>query len=168
MQRILLGHALIASFGGIPLIYMGDELAMLNDYSSRDTPAHKHDSRWAHRPRMDWSLAGDRFSGDSPSSQVYLGTRHILNRRRALPALHAGHPTRIQHIAPPGLFALTREAPAGTLLCLFNMTESWIDLPEAAARAAGVVQMYDELSQQGVTTHEGKIALPPYARVWLS
>ena len=168
VQRILLGHALIASFGGIPLIYMGDELAMLNDYSYLDTPAHKHDSRWVHRPRMDWSLAGDRFSGDSPSSQVYLGTRHILNCRRALPALHASHPTRIQHFAPPGLFALTREAPAGTLLCLFNMTEAWIDLPEAAARAAGVVQMYDELSQQRVTTHEGKIALPPYARVWLS
>ena len=168
VQRILLGHALIASFGGIPLIYMGDELAMLNDYGYRDDPAHAHDSRWVHRPKMDWSLAGDRFGGDSPSSQVYLGTRHILNRRRALPALHAGHATRIQHFAPPGLFAFSRDAPAGRLLGLFNMTEDWIDLPEVAARAAGVVQMYDELSQQKVTTHAGKIALPPYARVWLS
>ena len=31
VQRMLMGHALIASFGGIPLIYMGDELALLND-----------------------------------------------------------------------------------------------------------------------------------------
>ncbi len=29
IDRILLGHALIASFGGIPLIYMGDEIALL-------------------------------------------------------------------------------------------------------------------------------------------
>jgi amylosucrase len=168
VQRILLGHALIASFGGIPLIYMGDELAMLNDYSYVGEPAHAHDSRWVHRPKMDWSLAGDRFNGDSPSSQVYLGTRHILNRRRALAALHAGHPTRIRSFAPPGLFAFTREAPSGVLLCLYNMTEGWIDLAEAEARAAGAAQIYDELSQQQVTTYHGKIALPPYARVWLS
>jgi amylosucrase len=38
VQRILLGHALIASFGGLPLIYMGDELAALNDYSYLDNP----------------------------------------------------------------------------------------------------------------------------------
>jgi amylosucrase len=31
IDRILMGHALIASFGGIPLIYMGDEIALLND-----------------------------------------------------------------------------------------------------------------------------------------
>ncbi len=31
VQRILMGHALIASYGGIPLIYMGDELALTND-----------------------------------------------------------------------------------------------------------------------------------------
>ncbi len=32
VDRILLGHALIAAYGGIPLIYMGDEIALLNDY----------------------------------------------------------------------------------------------------------------------------------------
>ena len=35
-----MGHALIASFGGIPLIYMGDELGMLNDYGYTDYPPH--------------------------------------------------------------------------------------------------------------------------------
>ena len=31
IERILLGHALIAGWSGIPLIYMGDEVATLND-----------------------------------------------------------------------------------------------------------------------------------------
>ena len=30
-----MGHALIASFGGVPLIYMGDEIGLLNDHSYR-------------------------------------------------------------------------------------------------------------------------------------
>src|SRR5690606_2153102 len=55
VERILLGHALIASYGGIPLIYMGDEIALLNDWSYLRMPEHAHDSRWLHRPRMDWA-----------------------------------------------------------------------------------------------------------------
>ena len=63
VQRILMGHALIAAFGGIPLIYMGDELAALNDYGYLDNPDHAHDSRWIHRPRMDWDAAAARDIG---------------------------------------------------------------------------------------------------------
>ena len=40
IDRILMGHALIACYGGIPLIYMGDEIALLNDYGySRRSPS---------------------------------------------------------------------------------------------------------------------------------
>ncbi len=80
LQRILMGHALIACFGGIPLIYMGDELAMLNDYSYRDNPDHAHDSRWVHRPKMDWDAAATRHSGESAASRTFLGAiRRYLN-----------------------------------------------------------------------------------------
>ena len=44
----------IAAHGGVPLIYMGDEIAVLNDYSYLEDPDLRHDSRWVHRPRMDW------------------------------------------------------------------------------------------------------------------
>jgi amylosucrase len=69
VQRILLGHALIAGFGGIPLIYMGDEIALLNDWGYQDVPDHAHDSRWVHRPKMDWARAAERHSADSPADR---------------------------------------------------------------------------------------------------
>jgi amylosucrase len=168
VQRILLGHALIASFGGIPLIYMGDELAALNDYSYRDVPEHAHDSRWIHRPKMDWHAAHFRHSDTGPAGQVFAGTRHILARRKATPALHGGVPVEIADLGQPGLFAFRRIAPTGVLLGLFNMTEGWLHLPEHQARAQGVTHMYDALSEAAVETHHGQIALPPYARVWLT
>ncbi len=34
IKRILLLHSLIMSFGGIPLLYYGDELACINDYKN--------------------------------------------------------------------------------------------------------------------------------------
>ena len=168
IQRILLGHALIAGFGGIPLIYMGDELAMLNDHSYLNAPEHARDSRWIHRPQMDWHAAAYRHSDDGALGQVFRGVKDILERRRATPALHAGFPVQIVDAAQPGLFAFRRVSPTGVLAGLFNMTERWLTLPETQARGWGVSLMHDALSDSPVTAHHGQIALPPYARVWLT
>jgi amylosucrase len=165
VQRILLGHALIAAFGGIPLIYMGDEIALLNDYSYRDVPEHAHDSRWIHRPRMDWGAA---MAGDGPQAQVLAGLRHILARRAAVAALHGAVPTRIVRHDVPGLFAFVRAAPTGPVLCLFNFTEDWCDLPDWWLHDHGVTQFHDLLSDAPVGLHAGKVALPPHARVWIA
>ena len=168
VQRILLGHALIAAFGGVPLIYMGDELAMLNDYSFLDRPGHAHDSRWIHRPRMDWHTAKFRHSDDGAAGLVFRGIKEILHRRAMTPALHAAHPVAIVETGQSGLFGFVRQSPTGALLGLFNMTEHWLSLPEQTVRSFGVSLMYDALSDAAVTAHHGVIALPPYARVWLT
>lgn len=168
IQRILMGHALIACFGGIPLIYMGDELAMLNDYSYRDNPDHAHDSRWVHRPKMDWDAAATRHSGDSAASRTFLGVQHILARRRATAGLHAAHPTKIIPTGLASVFAVQRQAPTGGILCLFNFSEHWQHLSGNWLRAHGVTQFHDALSDMGVTLHGDQLALPPFARVWLT
>jgi amylosucrase len=167
VQRILMGHALIAGYGGIPLIYMGDELAALNDYGYLDAPDHAHDSRWIHRPRMNWDVAAERDSADTPSGRVFRGVKHILARRRATPALHAASPTRVIGTDHPAVFAVARDAPTGTVLCLYNFTEGWAHVTQAWARTQGVRSMHDALSDAAVTAPGGVIALPPYARVWL-
>ena len=168
VQRILLGHALIAGFGGIPLVYMGDELAVLNDHGYLEVPEHAHDSRWIHRPKMDWHAAKFRHSDDGATGQVFRGVKDILHRRKLTPALHAAHPVRIVDTGLTGLFGFVRAAPTGALLGLFNMTEHWQNLPEAVVRAQGVTLMHDALSDAPVYAHHGQIALPPYARVWLT
>jgi amylosucrase len=168
VQRILMGHALIAAWGGIPLIYMGDELALPNDYGYLDNPHHAHDSRWVHRPQMDWALAEARHEADTPSARVYRGTRDILARRAATPSLHAGVPVRVTGSGNDAVFAFQRLAPTGVLLGLFNFTEHWQHLPEPWVRSLGVRAFHDALSQSYVETHDGQIVLPPYARVWLT
>ena len=168
VQRILMGHALIAAWGGIPLIYMGDELALMNDHGYLDDPHHAHDSRWIHRPRMDWALAETRHAGDTAAARVFWGTKAILARRAATPALHAGVPIRVASAGNDAVLAFQRLAPTGTLLGLFNFTENWQQVGEGVARALGVRDLHDALSDQRVETHGGQIVLPPYARVWLT
>ena len=60
LRRLESMYAVAFSYGGIPLIYMGDEIAMCNDPHWRDDPAHADDNRWMHRPRMDWTAADHR------------------------------------------------------------------------------------------------------------
>lgn len=169
VDRILLGHALIASFGGIPLIYMGDELAMVNDHGYLDVPEHAHDSRWINRPAMDWDRAA-RASADpvTPEGRVLHGTRAILAARRSCDRLHGGHPTEILDCGNAALLAFARRAPQGGILCLFNFTESWQQVSGDWLRFQGVTDMRDILSDATVTLHDDMLALPPYGRVWLS
>jgi amylosucrase len=60
IRRLESLYAVALSFGGIPLIYMGDELALCNDSGWDQDPAHRHDNRWMHRPVMDWAAAARR------------------------------------------------------------------------------------------------------------
>ena len=77
IERILLGFSLICGFGGLPLLYMGDELGMLNDVSYLNNPDLASDNRWMHRPHMDWEKAAKRKQpGKSRAATFYWCTAY--------------------------------------------------------------------------------------------
>jgi amylosucrase len=168
IQRILMGHALIASYGGMPLIYMGDEIGLLNDASYVDDPEKRHDSRWLHRPQMDWDKAERRSDHTSVEGQIYAGVHAILHRRKAVRHFHADNPTEILDTGVDGVFAFRRVSPVGNLVALFNFTDRWLPVPRRWAEEAGAREFHDQLSGSEVTTPGDVVALPPYARVWLT
>ena len=101
LARLTCAYAMVFGFGGLPLLYMGDELGMLNDYGYVNDPAKAADNRWVHRPAMDWSLAqGAR--GRRRGRRSRLRGRHRADRRPPVPAgpaclrgdgsLHDGRP----------------------------------------------------------------------------
>ena len=53
VARLLLAHAVVLGWGGVPVLWSGDELALPNDPGWADEPGHGDDNRWAHRPRLD-------------------------------------------------------------------------------------------------------------------
>ncbi|MDP9241282.1 MAG: alpha-amylase family protein, partial [Actinomycetota bacterium] len=60
VRRLVMLYSVVYSFGGIPLLYMGDELALPNYYEYTDDPEHADDNRWVHRPPMPWDRAERR------------------------------------------------------------------------------------------------------------
>lgn len=161
LDRMLLGVALMSSFGGVPLFYMGDEIGLLNDYDYVNEPAHAHDARWMHRPLMQW------HGLDEIQLRVLDATRQIIARRKSLPALAASHPTRIVDSGVQTLFCFVREGDEGPLLAIFNFSPLWQNLPAAFVRAQGLSQLHDALSDHPVLAPEDTLRVPPHGRLWL-
>jgi amylosucrase len=165
IQRILMGYALICSYGGMPLLYMGDELGLVNDYGYIADPTKAHDNRWLHRPKMDWKAAA---KPEWPESELLGGVRHIVARRKALPELAASVPTHVIYCGNETVFGYARLADTGPLVCLCNFSQTWQRVPAADIRRLGVRSFYDRLGEGLVSLQEDNVPVAPYGRLWLA
>ncbi len=82
IRRIHLLYGTILTIGGVPLIYLGDEIGTLNDYTYRDDPAHERDSRWVHRPRADWEKYKKRNDVNTVEGRVFKGLKQLIDLRK--------------------------------------------------------------------------------------
>ncbi|WP_311966448.1 amylosucrase [Arsenicicoccus cauae] len=122
IRRILLMQGLVLVLGGVPLIYMGDEIGLLNDHSYLADPALAEDNRWIHRPPMDWVAAERRHDPATVEGRVFGGLQRLVRARQALPQLHAQTSTEPLSLGNDAVFALLRTGPRGHVLALANLT----------------------------------------------
>ena len=129
VERVLLAHLVALGYGGLPLLWMGDELALRNDYSYRDHPGHADDNRWVHRPAMRWDVAARRHQPGTLEHRVWHGLRHAIAVRSSLPSLDAAVETEIADPVNPGVLVFVRRAPSQTLVGVYNVTATGQSLP---------------------------------------
>ena len=85
--RILLLNSVILSIGGIPLLYIGEEWGTINDYDFVKDPAKAGDTRWVHRPKMQWDWLDQAEVAHPHRNRIYKSLRDLILLRRSLPAL---------------------------------------------------------------------------------
>ncbi|MEP4546131.1 MAG: alpha-amylase family glycosyl hydrolase [Saccharospirillum sp.] len=122
INRIMLMHALILSIGGVPLLYLGDELGLLNDYSYQQDVNKLNDSRWVNRVAVKDADLELRNQPDTPNGRVYAGLQRLVAIRKATPLLGDAH-THIIETGNPHVFGFTRNRDADTLLVLANFAD---------------------------------------------
>jgi amylosucrase len=154
LRRVLLLHGLALSFGALPVLYMGDELAMENDDSYLARPQHAMDSRWLQRPVFDEQRWKHRYDRRSAPGIMYQGLTDLIRARRRYDALAANAPRTLLTDAPDGMLALAR---GDRFLTLMNFSGQW---QEYALQ--GVWR--DCAATDGV---DGIMVLAPYAMHWL-
>ncbi|MBF4634679.1 amylosucrase [Agreia pratensis] len=90
VYRIVLAHSIVLSTGGIPLLYLGDEVGQTNDYGQLEVPGQADDSRWVGRPRYPTSRYASRLDATTDAGAIYLRLRHLIAVRQATPEFAGG------------------------------------------------------------------------------
>ncbi|WP_090972206.1 amylosucrase [Nocardioides exalbidus] len=163
VPRILLAHAIVLSFGGLPVLWMGDEIGLPNDLGFVDDPAHAADNRWVHRPRMAWSEA------DADPHGITSGLRHLVDVRRSLPQLAATVPTEVWDPRDPRVLLVVRRHSDGPLLAAANVSdeEAWVDADVLHWLGLHVPGLRDALTGTAPSLVEGAVRLGPWTAAWL-
>lgn len=163
LDRILLVHALVLGWGGLPVLWMGDEVGLLNDPDWADDPGHEGDNRWAHRPRMPWPVDED--------GALIERVRRLVRARAATPHLHASTGTTVLDPHDTGVLLTLREHPLGPMVGAYNVTstERWVWGDRLRELGLDPHRSTDRLS--GEAPHlagPGDVRLRPYQAVWLT
>jgi len=135
IKRIHLIHAVILTIGGLPLIYLGDEIGTLNDYSYILDPDKVHDSRWVHRPRTDWKKMDQRFASETLEGRVFSGLNNLIDFRKGTESISAGS-FEIAEVENEHILGYIRSDTSSAILALANFS----DYPQIVA--ANTLRLY--------------------------
>ncbi len=163
-RRLELVYATAYAFGGIPLLYMGDELGLRNDHSYLADPAHRSDNRWMHRPIMDWTVAERRNQQGTLEARLFEMFAGLARDRAACEPLHgAGRLELPEPIDPHVLTFVRRHPDRGSFGMVANFGSATRAVPFAALGLHGA-----RVVRKGSTSVEaGLLTVPPLGYAWL-
>lgn len=171
-DRMLLLYGLAFTFGGLPVIYMGDELAQGNDESYRKDVAKLDDSRWLQRPDFDLQAYAARHQADSQSGQLFAALCKMLASRRASPQLAATQARHLLSSQHSQLLIFARGDLSGnqTLYFIGNFSEHAVtlDLRVLNTETSPAQPWFDVLSNEVYQPKSMHFAvIPAYSQLWL-
>ncbi len=163
VRRYVLAHCLVLGFGGLPLIYMGDELGLQNYYDFVEDPDHADDNRWIHRPPMPWDLVNRRHMTGTIEYRIWHALRHVITVRASLPSLDASVESEILDPVNPAVLVFLRRFSSQTMVGVYNMT------PESQKLPRWVIPLgnwaWDALTEETPLTN-GPLTLDGYQVRW--
>jgi amylosucrase len=168
VARILLAHSIILSTGGIPLLYLGDEVGQLNDYGYLDDPAKAEDSRWVGRPSYPADRYATRQDTATDAGAIFTRLRHLIDVRKNTPELAGGrlvpfttHNAHVLGYQRPGLL----DGEESTVVVLANFAETPQHI--SAETLSGLPETALELLSGEPTHLRTGLTLEPHGVRWL-
>ncbi|WP_299879549.1 amylosucrase [uncultured Cocleimonas sp.] len=173
IKKTLLLYAMILSYGGIPLLYYGDELGTINDSSYLQDPVKAEDNRWVHRPSIDWENAEQRYVSGTVENRLFNAIKKMISVRKATQAFADFNNRDVLNVSNPNLFLFTRyeyQTPEVSILVVANFDDS----PHHLYYEEINNQIYfdfannkDLITQEKPEMHETYMVIPANGFYWL-
>ncbi|MCW8919705.1 MAG: alpha-glucosidase C-terminal domain-containing protein, partial [Gammaproteobacteria bacterium] len=174
IDLILLLHSMTMSFGGIPLLYYGDELGTINDCGYLEDSHKALDNRWMHRPKIDWETAQLRQRRGTVQQRIFEGLQKMIAVRKTLPAFADYNNRELLESGNPHLFAFLRTNPfqmndSVLVVGNFDSAPQSLNLSELENRGHFKYGPLQDLYSGETPSHfKDQLVIPPYRFYWLS
>lgn len=154
-------HAYMFIQSGIPIIYSGDEIGQINDYSYKNDPMKASDSRYLHRGKFQWELTKKIKEKGSVQEQIFHALNRLAQIRKNEQAFHAAANVWTIETNDISVLCLARSMEDNKIIGIFNFS------PE---KKTAWIQEEDGVYEDLLTKEHVKavnIEIHPYGFYWL-
>ena len=124
-------HAYMFMQSGIPVLYGGDEIGQVNDYTYKEDPDKAADSRYIHRGAMNWKLAENISKPDTVEAKIFHGLERLEKIRKGEKVFMSTADTWTIETWDPSVLCIGRYLDGEKIIGLFNFSEfdktAWIN-----------------------------------------
>lgn len=124
IQEDLMLHAYMLTQSGIPMLYSGDELGQVNDYSYKEDAEKISDSRYLHRGVFQWTLADKRKDLSTVQGKLFQMLNRLEQIRRQENVFSQEAEVYTYDVHNDSILGILREYKGERFIALFNFSES--------------------------------------------
>lgn len=116
-------HAYMFMLSGIPVLYSGDEIGQVNDYSYKKDPNKAEDSRYIHRGAMNWEMVKNLEDPQTVERKIFQRINQLERIRKREKAFVSYGDTWTVETGDPSILCIVRVFQGEKLIGLFNFSE---------------------------------------------
>ncbi len=154
-------HAYMFMQSGIPVLYSGDEIGQVNDYTYKENPEKAADSRYIHRGKMNWELAGNISDPDTVEGKLFCRLDQLEKIRKTEKVFVSNADTWTAETGDRSVLGIGRYWEGEKIIGLFNFSEY-----EKKVRISGLDGGYVDLIS-GKEGEEAEFVMPAYGFYYL-
>ena len=171
LLKISMLHGIILSFGGVPMIYAGDEIGALNDYSFLKSTEKKEDNRWVNRPKRNWKSKEDYTDASSIAGGIFHKLQTLISIRKREVAFADKENIVLHDTLNPHIFIYERNAENNNgVLVICNFDEHEQRIESGFLNQLGYSfhnKVFDIIEDQRISFKKKHLVVRPYQLLWL-
>ena len=160
IRKDLMLHAYMFTQSGIPMLYSGDEIGQVNDYTYKEDPEKAPDSRYIHRGKFCWDLVEKIKDKSSVQGKIFNGLKQLEKVRRTEPVFNADAEVYTKDYSDQSILWVVRRSGGETFHGVFNFSD------EGRKIWMPVKAEYTDLLT-GCTKELETVELPGWGFAWL-
>jgi len=172
IKIILLLHGMILSLGGIALLYYGDALGSINDDSYLNDPNKMEDTRWIHRPSIDWENAARRNTPGTVEYAIFSALKKMIAVRKEISVFADFNNRELIEVENENLFVFGRynlNKPSDQVLVVanFNGKPQYLNMEDLGPWYPKFGHLVDLHKGEQPDIFNNSLVIPGFGFYWL-